>query len=188
MSELLERDKTTDTNAVYVMPDHFCDILAQTVSFKHSLSFVARELKGDTKGLVAFESNLHRQARILNSNNSVIDAWDICDLAKKDSFFMQPSVSKNFIIQDKNNYLTSTVDNRVFGLIVSLKTFNLLAEEFKQSLPDTALIFKNLYDTLLEDIRGLANYMLVDDDNIVTDQEKSDIKAMYRIIDRFTCF
>lgn len=101
---------------------------------------------------------------------------------------MQPSVSENFTIQDKNNYLTSTVDNRVFGLIVSLKTFNLLAEEFKQSLPDTALIFKNLYDTLLEDIRGLANYMLVDDDNIVTDQEKSDIKAMYRIIDRFTCF
>ena len=171
--------------AIIAMPDHFYDILSNNVCERYRLSFVARQLKGSLQGLVEFESSIYRTAKALCFNSNVA-GWDISNLSGIGGFYMQPKNLDNFYIADNNNYHGNTVDYRVFGIIVTLKAFSELTEHFKESDQALSATFKTHFDGLTADIQELANYMQVDEANIVSEEEKEQIMDMYKVIDRFT--
>lgn len=172
---------------VTTMPDHFYDIIASKVCDRYQLSFVARQLNGNLQGLTEFEGSIYRTAKALCFNSN-IDGWDMKTLAGSSGFYMESKKQQDFHITDNNNYCGSTVDYRIFGLIVTLKSFSELANRFDSSNQALANIFKTHFDTLICDIQKLANYMQVDEENIVSDEERHQILNMYKVIDRFTSF
>lgn len=174
-----------DTSPVVIMPDHFCDLFSQFVCNKNKLSFVPKELHSCGEALVEFEKSLYAIAKSLCFASKNIK-WDVCELASvTHGFFMQPATRENFVITDDNNYVGYNVDRNVFGLIVSLKSFQYLTKYFAIKDFQQSRIFEYHYDTLLTEFRAFAAHMLLDADKIVTDEEKVQIREMCRIVDRF---
>lgn len=186
MSTVATPKTTAATTPVIVMPDHFCDVFSQFVSNDQKLSFLAKELHSHGEALVEFEKRLYHNAKSLCFANKV-RTWDICELAGSlHGFFMQPIQRDNHVITDDNNYIGYTVDYRTFGLIVSLKSFQYFIKYFKIKDHQQSRIFEFYYDTLQSQIKALASYMLIDTDNIITEEEKAQVREMCHVIDRFT--
>lgn len=159
------------------MNDRFFEKMATVVEGNERAELVPKMMKGSFQGIMNFEAVICHTAKRMCADADVA-LWDFAKTNNGKSLIMYPAAEDSFLVSNANNYSDNRVDSRIFGIMISIMTFNHASWHFHGKDDALSETFAELYHALSDAFYSTVDAMVHEADSDATVEEKEQISAM----------
>ena len=172
-------DKTQD---VALMNDTFFNVFCEDVTEDKLGGFLIGKFFGSVLKACEFETAIYAksQSGAISIGECV---WRLAAVEDTNTFFMYPNISGNFVIHNKfDSYL---VDNRVLGLIVTLRVLRSMHGEYVIQNKELAERYWALYSELTDAFYLLINNTCYNTISVLVEEEMEEMKTTAAVVKNY---
>lgn len=142
------------------MPDSFLNKLGSAVHDNER--FLEDKFNGDIRKVMAFKTLMTCAAEEIVTSYNGVDDWRLIDCEHTDAFFAYPDAPECIVMSLKGGNEVYKLDNRTFGLVVTLMSFTNIKKALANSNSELSDKIKNWERNLKKTFYKLVNDFIFD--------------------------